>query len=105
MKNVVEKCIGFQWDLGNSSKNWDKHRVTRIECEQVFFNKPILIADDKKHSTKEKRWFVLGNTDFDRKLFLVFSIRKNLIRIVSARNMSKKEKEIFNEEIKKHTEI
>jgi len=102
---IFERYEGFQWDDGNSLKNWKKHNVTISECEQVFFNKPMIVSRDEKHSDSEKRWFLIGRTDLDRKLFLVFTSRGNLIRVVSARDMNKKERDIYNEEIKKHTEI
>ena len=105
MKEIFEKCEGFQWDAGNSNKNLIKHRVTNSECEQVFFNQPIIIVDDSKHSELEKRWFLLGRTDQDRFLFVVFTIRMELIRIISARDMNKKEREIYNEEIKKDSKV
>ena len=105
MEHNLEDIEGFQWDKGNIEKNWLKHNVLNGECEQVFFNQPLIIADDVKHSQKEKRWFVLGRTELDRKLFIVFTIRNKLIRVISARDMTKKEREIYNEEIKKHTEI
>jgi uncharacterized DUF497 family protein len=105
MKNIFDNVEGFQWDEGNIDKNWLKHQVLHIECEQIFFNDPLLIADDLKHSQSEKRWFALGRTETDRKLFVVFTIRKNLIRIISARDMNKKERRKFNEETKKNTEI
>lgn len=100
---IFEKYEGFQWDEGNSLKNWEKHNVTMSECEQVFFNKPLIVASDEKHSDLEKRWFLLGRTDLDRKLFLVFAMRENLIRVISARDMNKRERELYNEENKKHT--
>lgn len=105
MKNIFDNVEGFQWDKGNIEKNWLKHQVLHIECEQIFFKEPLIIADDSKHSQKEKRWFVLGRTEMDRKLFVVFTIKKNLIRVISARNMNKKEKRKYDEEIKKHTEL
>jgi hypothetical protein len=101
MKNIFENCDGFQWDSGNSEKNLYKHKVTNSECEQVFFNQPIIVIDDTKHSENENRWYLLGRTDQDRLLFVVFTMRKNLIRVISARDMNKKEREIYNEEIKK----
>ena len=102
---IFERYEGFQWDEGNSLKNWKKHNVTISECEQVLFNKPMIVSSDEKYSDSEKRWFLLGRTDLDRKLFLVFTSRGNLIRVVSARDMNKKERDIYNEEIEKHTEI
>ncbi len=70
MKAHLENCEGFAWDEGNSNKNWHLHEVTDGECEDVFFNLPLLIASDKKHSDKETRFFALGRTDADRWLFI-----------------------------------
>jgi len=105
MKSKLEDIEGFQWDKGNIEKNRLKHKVLNSECEQVFFNEPLIVADDVKHSQKEKRWFVLGRTELGRKLFIVFTIRNKLIRVISAREMTKKERKIYDEEIKKHTDI
>jgi uncharacterized DUF497 family protein len=105
MKNIFENVEGFQWDKGNIDKNWLKHHILHIECEQIFFNDPLIITDDLNHSQTEKRWFALGRTETDRKLFVVFTMRKNLIRVISARDMNKKERRKFNEETKKNTEI
>lgn len=95
MKKIFEICEGFDWDEANSEKNYIKHKVSRAVCEQVFFNRPIIIADDEMHSEIERRWYLLGKSDLNRKLFIVFTIRKNLIRVISARNMNKKEREIY----------
>jgi len=93
-----EKIEGFQWDRGNIEKNPHKHGVTNIESEQIFFNEPLIITSDIIHSTyKEKRYYALGKTDNEKYLTVVFTLRENLIRIISARIMSKKEKEIYNE--------
>jgi uncharacterized DUF497 family protein len=99
MNEVFIKCNGFEWDEGNSVKNRVKHQVSKGECEQVFFIEPLIVHDDLKHSQNEKRWFLLGKTDSDRFLFIVFTIRKNLIRVISARDMNKKEREIYYEQI------
>lgn len=105
MKSILEKCIGFQWDEGNSEKNWENHQVLKSECEQTFFNKPLVVTDSKKDADKEKRWYLLGRTDLDRRLFIVFTVRKKLIRVVSARDMSRKERNKYNEEVAKDTEV
>ena len=101
----MNSCIGFQWDKGNSEKNWEKHKVTKNECEQVFFNLPFLVEEDTEHSISEKRWYILGQTDSRRFLFIVFTIRDQLIRVISARDMNKKEKEIYYEQTKKYSKI
>lgn len=106
MKNqALKNCEGFQWDKGNLNKNWIRHNVSNVECEQVFFNKAFLVVEDSKHSQKENRWFALGRTNIDRHLFIVFTVRKNLIRVISAREMNKKEKRKYNEQAKKNTEV
>ena len=98
MNELLYNCEGFDWDEGNSEKNWISHQVAKSECEQVFFNEPLIVADDLEHSQAEKRWFVLGKTDTERLLFIVLTIRNNLIRVISARDMNKKEKEVYHEQ-------
>jgi hypothetical protein len=92
---ILKKCNGFQWDSGNSDKNWISHQVTKSECEQIFFNQPLLIGNDEIHSKTEIRYYALGKTDGERKLFIVLTIREKLIRVISARDMSKKEREVY----------
>ena len=93
--DVLQQCVGFEWDKGNRLKSWLKHHVTEGEAEQVFFNEPLLLLEDQEHSAQENRLWALGHTDEERLLFITFTIRKNLIRVISARNMSKKEKENY----------
>jgi len=99
----VSASSGFVWDEGNSDKNWARYRVTRSECEQVFLNLPFVVADDQKHSHSEPRYYALGQTDRGRKLFVVFTIRDSLIRVISARNMNRAERRIYDE--KENSEI
>lgn len=87
----LERCIGFEWDDGNQGKNWEKHRVSDGEAEELFFNDPLVAGVDVAHSQKEPRYFALGQTDDRRPLFVVFTIRKQLIRVISAREMTKRE--------------
>jgi uncharacterized DUF497 family protein len=96
MENLLLfECTGFDWDTGNQEKNWGKHGVSTWECEQVFFNEPLLLLEDIKHSQTEKRIYALGKTDIERKLFILFTIQNKLIRIISARDMNKKERSIY----------
>ncbi len=85
-------CTGFEWDEGNLLKNWEKHRFSASECEQVFFNQPLVTADDERHSGQEPRLYGLGQTDAGRRLFVVFTVRGSLIRVISARDMNRREK-------------
>jgi uncharacterized DUF497 family protein len=91
----IRACTGFQWDAGNSDKSWTKHGVSRAEAEQVFFNQPLVLAPDEVHSQTEERFFVLGRTDGGRFLFEAFTIRGELIRVISARDMSDSERRSF----------
>ncbi len=84
---ILVGCSGFEWDAGNSTKNWDKHEVSRIECEQLFFNQPLVVKRDSGHSATETRYYAFGQTDYGRLLFVAFAIKENLIRIISARDM------------------
>ena len=86
--------IGFSWDEGNARKNQDKHGVSQGEAEEIFFNQPLLVVGDDKHSQAELRYVALGATNFDVLLAVVFTLRQEgtLIRVISARPMSKKER-------------
>jgi uncharacterized DUF497 family protein len=86
---------GFDWDEGNLVKNWERHRVSASECEQVFFNSPLIAGLDEKRSKSEPRYYALGITDSGRRLFIAFTVRKNLIRVISARDMSRRERKVF----------
>ncbi len=97
-KKKLSQCLGFEWDKGNIDKNRIKHKVSSSECEQIFFNHPLLIQDDIFHSTTEERYYALGKTDINRVLFVVFTVRNNLIRVISARDMSRKERKVYNYE-------
>ncbi len=90
--DALAACTGFDWDEGNLLKNWEKHGVTISECEQVFFNHPLLARPDEGHSAEESRFYLLGRSDSGRKLFMVFTIRGDRIRVISARDMSRKER-------------
>ena len=97
MENEFDKFVGFQWDQGNIDKNLIKHNVELLESEQIFFNKPLLVYCDHKHSIPEKRWAAFGKTDADRFLVVIFTKRGNLIRVISARDMNKKERKFYDE--------
>lgn len=93
-----DAIIGFDWDAGNARKN-DKHSVSMAEAEQVFFNAPLLVLDDALHSQTEPRFHALGKSDASRQLHITFTLRQKnqLIRVISARDMSKKERTIYEQ--------
>lgn len=93
--DILLKCIGFEWDENNSNKIWTKHHVSPSECEQTFLNIPIIIFDDIDHSVVEKRYYALGCTDGIKYLFIVFTLRNQKIRVISARDMNRKERKEY----------
>ncbi|SJM89366.1 BrnT family toxin [Crenothrix polyspora] len=94
----LAKISGFDWDEGNSLKN-TKHGVSMSESEQVFFNAPLLLLADVKHSQQEPRFHALGKTDTDRLLHITFTLRGHgtTIRVISARDMHRKERAIYGQ--------
>ena len=90
----LENCIGFEWDDANTHKNWERHRVTPEEAEDVFFHEPLVVRDIR-HSKSERRNYALGHTDAGRRLFVVFTVRRKLIRVISARDMNRSETEAY----------
>ncbi|MGB8337540.1 MAG: BrnT family toxin [Burkholderiales bacterium] len=94
----LTKVIGFDWDDGNARKN-EKHGVSSAEAEQVFFNAPLLMLADAKHSGKEIRFHALGKSDDGRLLHITFTLRQSSekIRVISARDMHRKEQKIYEQ--------
>jgi uncharacterized protein len=89
---------GFDWDGGNREKNL-KHGVHASECEQVFFNEPLVILDDPKNSVAENRFAAFGQTDMGRMLVVVYTPRGGLIRVISARDMNRRERKFYEHAI------
>lgn len=95
-----ERIVGFEWDEGNARKNAEKHDVSQSQAEQVFFNEPLLMIPDPKHSSSERRIHALGRTDDGRLLHITFTLRthETKIRVISARDMSRKERSYYEQE-------
>ncbi|MGK5094835.1 BrnT family toxin [Deltaproteobacteria bacterium TL4] len=92
---MFTECDSFDWDVGNLEKNWIKHKVFKSECEQIFFNIPLVLLEDDEHSIEEKRYVALSQTDAGRLLTVIFTIRKHKIRVISASDMSQKERRFY----------
>jgi uncharacterized protein len=93
-KDPLENCTGFDWDDANIQKNWEQHQVTPEEAEDVFFLSP-LVRSDTHHSGREKRHYALGETIQGRRLFVAFTVRRELIRVISVRDMNLNEQEVY----------
>ena len=89
------KATEFEWDEGNAEKNWIRHRVSQTECEEVFFNRPLVVSEDEVHSVGEPRFFALGQTDASRLLFVAYTIRNERVRVISARDMIRSERRAY----------
>ena len=89
------ECIGFYWDESNTVKNWERHKVTPEEAEDVFFHDPLAVRSDVGHSSREKRYRAIGRTSRGRLLFVAYTIRRKLIRVISVRDMNRREAEEY----------
>lgn len=94
------KPLEFDWDTGNADKNLKKHGVGFKECEEAFFDPSVRILRDKEHSQKENRFVAFGRAEGGRKLFIVFTLRSRKIRVISARDQSRKERRFCEHEEK-----
>ncbi len=95
---IFDKVSGFQWDKGNQGKNLKKHKVSDNECEEVFFDPDKKLLKDIQHSGREERYILIGKTKSGRLAFLVFTIRKSLVRVISARDLNRKERKLYENE-------
>lgn len=102
---ILFEPIAFDWDKGNIEKNLVKHNVTNRETEEVFENEPKFIFRDEKHSQREERYGLYGRTKAERLLFVVFTIKKEKARVISARDMSQKERRVYEEKIKDYPKV
>ncbi len=98
LSEFFEDVEGFQWDEANASKNWKRHQVSQTEAEQVFLNRPVVVTGAR--SGLEARRFVFGRTDGNRLLTVVFTIRGPLLRVISARPMSRTERKRYDQAIR-----
>ncbi len=102
-EDPLKNCTGFKWDADNAGKNCERHKVTPAEAEDVFFREPLIVRSDMRHSAREKRYHGLGQTSAARRLFVAFTIRRQLIRVISVRDMNRNEGEIYGRHEKEKT--
>ncbi len=94
---VWKEPIQFQWDAGNREKNWLKHRVAPAECEEVFFDPHKRMMGSALHAGHETRYVLIGQTQTTRLLVVVFTIRGQTVRVISARDINKRERGLYEE--------
>jgi uncharacterized DUF497 family protein len=98
IEKILAEAIGFDWDEGNINKSWIKHLVSPEETEEVFYNVPLLLLSDDKHSGMEQRFTAMGKTDAGRLLFTNWTMRSQRIRPISTRAMNFKERKTYEQE-------
>lgn len=89
------RIIGFEWDKWNVDKSYKKYGITPNETEEVFLDEKVTIKKDFEHQEQEERFIAIGKTTENKILFVVFTMRKDKIRIISGRVANKKEKEVY----------
>jgi uncharacterized DUF497 family protein len=96
----LARIVGFDWDHGNARKSAEKHGVSQLEAEQVFLDPRLRVMVDEKHGGAEKRFHAYGQDATGRKLQVSFTLRDDdsLIRVISTRPMSSRERDIYEEE-------
>ena len=99
-KGIIE----FEWDKWNLDKSYLKHGVLPKETEEVFTDDESIVLPDVKHSQKEERLIIAGKTLSREYIFVVFTLRGNKARVISARRMHKREVMKY-EKIKKDTKV
>jgi len=95
LDEIIAGLEGFEWDAGNSDKNWSRHAVRQVEVEQALLSRPLVVNADVRHSQKEPRFIALGRTDAGRRLTVVFTVRGTRVRVISARAMSTTEQRVY----------
>jgi uncharacterized DUF497 family protein len=95
----LDQIAGFDWDDGNIRKSADKHDVSQAEAESIFFNDPLIVIGDAKHSETERRFNALGKTAQNRLLHITFTLRQNgtVVRVISASDMHRKERKAYEQ--------
>jgi uncharacterized DUF497 family protein len=96
-EDLLASVEGFEWDDGNSDKNWLRHEARQAEAEQALLNKPLVVNVTGKHGGAEPRFIALGQSDAGRLLTVVFTVRGKLVRVISARAMSKRERKRYGQ--------
>lgn len=93
---------GFEWDKWNIDKSYQKHGITPNEAEEVFVDKNVGVERDIKHQETEKRYIAIGATLNEKLLFVVFTMRDSMVRVISSRKANTKERRLY-EEAKKNS--
>lgn len=97
LSDVAPEPVRFDWNEANREKNWRKHGVSIEEAQEAFLDSHGILFDDVRHSFAEDRYIAIGKTYQGRCMFIVFTVRSHLVRIISARPCKRKEVELYEE--------
>jgi uncharacterized DUF497 family protein len=103
--STENKIHEFDWDAGNICKSEKKHEISPKESEEIFLDENLRIVNDFKHNQNENRHIAIGKSFANKILFVVFTVRSNRIRVISARIASRKERKLYEEKTKENSPI
>jgi len=95
---VFQGVTGFEWDRANTA-HIANHNVLPDEAEEVFSDKDNIVEEDVEHSTVEKRFLIIGKTQEGRLLYQIFTRRGNNLRVISSRDINRKEVALYEKEV------
>ncbi|MDL1975035.1 MAG: BrnT family toxin [Deltaproteobacteria bacterium] len=87
----------FEWNPNKAKKNIEKHGVSFDEAATVFFDPLSMTYDDPDHSYDENRYIIIGLSDLGRLLFVSHAETDNIIKIISARQLTRKERKQYEQ--------
>ncbi len=91
--------INFEWDENKNEINKKKHGLSFETAQEVFYDEFAVVFDDPDHSVGEERFLIIGMTESSKICIVSHCYRNsdNIIRLISAREATKKEKKIYQE--------
>ena len=84
--------LEYAWDDDKAANNIVKHHVTFDDASSVFADPLAVIFDDEAHSGEETRELILGHSTSNLLLLVSFTERDGVVRIISARRATPKER-------------
>lgn len=87
----------FEWDQNKAYINEQKHQIAFEEAQTVFYDSHALIFDDEWHSLNEQREIIIGYSQLENLLLVVFTERSTAIRIISARKATRRERKDYEQ--------
>ncbi|MGH9317982.1 MAG: BrnT family toxin [Thermoanaerobaculia bacterium] len=89
----------FEWHFAKAASNLSKHGIGFEEAATVFADPLARIFDDPDHSQAEAREVIVGHSAAERLLVVSFAARRDSIRIINARQATKRERRDYEENV------